>query len=101
MTFSRGITISNIVLVLELFLERNSPHLRKCRHTTLYVLVKILWHKPKGRRSVSVLCTPLTIEGERGKVDALDTTPFPLCRIVPLTLFDDMLRARRISIFLA
>src|SRR5258708_14108228 len=97
MTFSRGITISNIVLVLELFLERNSPHLRKCRHTTLYVLVKILWHKPKGRRSVSVLCTPLTI----GKVDALDTTSFPLCRIIPLTLFDDMLRARRISIFLA
>ena len=39
--------------------------------------------------------------GGEGKVDALYTTPFPLGRLIPLTLFDNMLRARRLSIFLA
>ena len=38
---------------------------------------------------------------DEGKMDALHATPFPLSYFVPLTLFNNMLRTRRLSKFLA
>jgi hypothetical protein len=105
MAFSR---IGNLVLVLEFCLENVSPRLRKCRHPTLYILLEVLGHKPKKAMQSAhahgeLIALPLQRRGRRrrGEFDALHSTPFPLSCLVPLTLFDNMLRARRLSVFLA
>src|SRR5580698_10235918 len=75
MMFSR---ISNLVLVLELSLERNSPRLRKCRRATLYILLKVLGQIPRRKKgpcnqhmhtvNVNELPSPLQKRGkERGE----------------------------------
>ena len=53
------ISIRNLVFVLELFLERSSSRLRKCRHATLYILLKELGHKSKRPKTIQSVYTHL------------------------------------------